>query len=633
MLITGTERSNPYIVGRPIYEPNLFFGRRKLFKFIEDNLKQNVQVILLHGQRRIGKSSVLMQIPNFVGLDEFVFIYFDLHDKTRLPLDNILQSLAAAIVDKLNLPKPESFDLNYAKFFLDEFLPQVIDSLQEKNQKMVWLLDEFDVLNDQSSDSSIESFFPYLQTLISQYRNLFIISVVGRRIEDLTNFKSLFKQAPNQEIGLLEKSAAKELINKPAEKYLKYNLEAIDAILDLTSGHPYFTQVVCHALFLKAEEEDKLEISREDVNQVIDDAIEISEGGLSWFRDGLPISERVVFSAVAQAEKMVDKTINSAIENPLTLLREYGVMATEALSKAPENLVAWGFLDRVENGESRYQIKVKLVRYWLVKRYPLRQAIWELENADLDASQLFELVEEIHQHRDLSISTLYEPVLEINPNHFTVLFKLAEYYLDTKNFEKALKKYERANKIDSTRVNYEYSKLRNRAQRKIISSLIPVARAGMVIFIVIVSGIFLNMMQPTKTQLITERNSELLKVKYKQDKELVDLIKQAKEFYNKAQIDIIAGIKGQNAILTGAKNIRSGPSLEYRVVGKVHTNDRVQILSISFDQNGYQWYEIYDPKSGTKGWIDAKLLTATNPPLNEPRQDIFLLPRDSQTSR
>ena len=38
MSVTSLNLVNPYIVGRPIYEPELFFGRRKLFRFIEDNL-------------------------------------------------------------------------------------------------------------------------------------------------------------------------------------------------------------------------------------------------------------------------------------------------------------------------------------------------------------------------------------------------------------------------------------------------------------------------------------------------------------------------------------------------------------------------------------------------------------------
>jgi flagellar motor protein MotB len=472
MSVTSLNLVNPYIVGRPIYEPKLFFGRRKLFRFIEDNLRQGVQVILLHGQRRIGKSSVLMQIPNFVGKDNFIFIYFDLHDKSNLPLSTILQSLALAINQKLDQLGLSSFadepfsvtsleaslyESNYPKLFLNEFLPKVIDIVAKNNQKIVLLLDEFDVLNNQSSGSLTEQFFVYLQSLINQYSELVLIPVVGRRIEDLDNLKSLFKQAPNHEIGLLDtKIEAKDLILKPVGNSLKYEDDAVTAILELTSGHAYLTQAVCYSLFLQAEEEEKSVITAADVKSIVEDAIELAEGGLAWFRDGLPISERVVFSAVAQAEKVADKDLDKAIEEPLKLLREYGVITTTALSIAPENLVQWNFLERVEDSEFRYKIKVKLVRYWLTKSYPLRQAIWELKDADLEAQKLFDLATEVSEDRNLPLSNLYETILELNPNHFPALFKVSEVYLDVKDFEKSRDNYKRAYKVDPTRADEGY---------------------------------------------------------------------------------------------------------------------------------------------------------------------------------
>ena len=528
MSVTSLNLVNPYIVGRPIYEPELFFGRRKLFRFIEDNLRQGVQVILLHGQRRIGKSSVLMQIPNFVGKDNFIFIYFDLHDKSNLPLSSILQSLAVAINQKLDQRGLSSFadepfsvtsleaslyESNYPKLFLNEFLPKVINVLAQNNQKIVFLLDEFDVLNNQSSGSLTEQFFVYLQSLINQYSELVLIPVVGRRIEDLDNLKSLFKQAPNHEIGLLDtKIEAKDLILKPVANSLKYEDDAVTAILALTSGHAYLTQAVCYSLFLQAEEEEKSVITVADVKSIVDDAIELAEGGLVWFRDGLPISERVVFSAVAQAEKVADKDLDKAIEEPLKLLREYGVITTTALSKAPENLVKWDFLERVEDSEFGYRIKVKLVRYWLTKSYPLRQAIWELKDADLEAQKLFELATEVSEHRNLPLSNLYETILELNPNHFPALFKLAEVYLDIRDFEKALKKFKQADKIDPSRVHEEYTKLKNRVMTKKMGKLTLGLGFSLTITVLLFFGLILVHKQFTHNRQLQADNARLNKL-------------------------------------------------------------------------------------------------------------------------
>lgn len=59
----------------------------------------------------------------------------------------------------------------------------------------------------------------------------------------------------------------------------------------------------------------------------------------------------------------------------------------------------------------------------------------------------------------------------------------------------------------------------------------------------------------------------------------------------------------------GKKNIRSGPSTDYPVVGEISTGSRITIVSKGKeDQGGYIWYEIYDPFSKTKGWMTEQLI-------------------------
>ncbi|NES68983.1 MAG: ATP-binding protein, partial [Okeania sp. SIO2D1] len=430
---------NPYIIGRPIYEKELFFGRDSLFNFIDANLKNGEQAILLHGQRRIGKSSVLSQIPNGVGRDKFVFFYFDLQDKASLTLAEVLEKLATEIIRKLkldrdNLELPLKTDLEpNTEIFSEKFLPQIFENLGGKN--LVLLLDEFDVLSDYNPASAREHFFPYLQSIISNHQQLFIIPVIGRRLDDMKNLLNLFRRAPYQEIGLLDEKSATQLITKPAEGVLEYQQDAIAAILELSAGHPYFTQVICFQIFQEAEAEDKWQVTAADLNTtIVDRAIESAGGGLAWFRDGLPISEQVIFSAVAEAQRIAMKSAQ-VVKEPLTLLREYGVVPTKSLSEAADRLVEWGFLDKVESSElplkkvPRYKVKIELVRLWLLKRFSLRNEILKLGNLSLDSLDA------------------YKQRLRNNPNDFPALFGVAKASLEAKDFSKAVKLYERGYKI------------------------------------------------------------------------------------------------------------------------------------------------------------------------------------------
>ena len=74
---------NPYITGRPLFPNETLFGREDIFSFINDNLAQNVQLTLLYGQRRVGKTSILRQIPQRIAetiTGEFIVISFDFQD-------------------------------------------------------------------------------------------------------------------------------------------------------------------------------------------------------------------------------------------------------------------------------------------------------------------------------------------------------------------------------------------------------------------------------------------------------------------------------------------------------------------------------------------------------------------------
>ncbi|NES18074.1 MAG: AAA family ATPase [Symploca sp. SIO3E6] len=466
-MTSATVRRNPYIVGSAIADPRAFFGRSKLFQFVEDNLQQGEQVILLHGQRRIGKSSVLLQIPNFVASEQFVFIPFDLQNKGKLALSKVLHLLAEAIIkhlklklDSAQLPRESDFATE-PSLFSQNFLPEIYRLLEQKN--IVLMLDEFDVLNSYEPTSSVEAFFPYLQSLLTQHKKLFIIPVIGRQPDDLPKLLSLFKGAPTQRIGLLSREDTEKLIIDPAKDALEYTQDAIEAIVALSQGHPYFTQLLCYAVFAQARTEQKQQVIPEDVEGVVDEAIEIGEAGLAWFRDGLPIPERVIFSAVAEAQKRADLRDYPFIEDPLAILREYGVVQTDSLVQAGRRLVEWDFLDVADTSDllsdttRAYQVKIDLVHRWLVKQHPLKREIWELEKLKPKAQKLYQYATDLEGYELLNNAIpLYEEALSMNPNHFNALFNLAERYLEIQAFGKAVELYKRAYMVNSSRVQEDY---------------------------------------------------------------------------------------------------------------------------------------------------------------------------------
>ena len=73
---------NPYIAGTALGGERGFFGREDVLREVERTLRRPADnAIVLYGQRRIGKTSILLQLQRRLPAPPFVPIYFDLMDK------------------------------------------------------------------------------------------------------------------------------------------------------------------------------------------------------------------------------------------------------------------------------------------------------------------------------------------------------------------------------------------------------------------------------------------------------------------------------------------------------------------------------------------------------------------------
>ncbi len=488
-------RRNPYTIGRPITEPELFFGRDTLFQFIADNLTQGSQVTLLHGQRRIGKSSILAQIPlsmanlaqesTYRDLKEFAFISLSLEGDSRKPLGEVLHELARDSLDQYDflkqrvaLPSIETFARD-PRLFVDRFLPEFRDALGAKN--IVMLLDEFDALGDYNPDvkDAAGHLFPFLQSEVYEHRELFIVPVVGRQLNDLTSLLSLFREAPYREVGLLDARSTSSLIQVPARGVLDYHPEAINAIWELSAGHPYFTQLIGFSLFTQAREENRWVVTPHDVIGIVKRAIELGEGGLGWFWSGIPLPDRVVFSAAAEIPELKLENATYAVPTnweftetePLQLLNQCGVELTEEIRHSVHNLVDWKFLQptgmlrpkvrstTITPRIPTYRITIELVRRWLVKKHPVRREIRdELSKLNPEAESLYEAARADRKDGTTpNVISQLKRALKLNPNHFGVVLELASSLAELGQFEEAIDCYERAYQMDPLRVQDDYA--------------------------------------------------------------------------------------------------------------------------------------------------------------------------------
>jgi len=416
---------NPYVIGNSVGNSSAFVGRSDVLREVLNILRHQKQnAILLFGQRRIGKTSVLRELEAKLPTQgDFLTIFFDLQDQSRRSLGDILQALAHKISDNLSNINP-NLD-NPPEEAFRNWLVNVVSKAIEK-KRIVLLLDEFDALASYDEQQTTNAFFPYLRGLLESIdpEKINFVFAVGRNAKDLNEIAgSLFKGIMTQRISLLKKEDTLKLIHL-AKNHLHWSTEAIEHIWQQTNGHPFITQCLCYTLWYAAYANNPQqipEITLEKVNHAIPDTLEKSESAFEWLWAGLGPAEQVVAAALASAgaEPKDEKQLKH-------LLQDSGVqIIIQELQDAPRILQDWDLIE--ETDEKKYRFRVELLRRWIAENKPLHQAQGKLDALDPEANELYKVAKHFYNSKrfEAAIGSLRQ-VISINPHHVKAHLQLAD---------------------------------------------------------------------------------------------------------------------------------------------------------------------------------------------------------------
>ena len=129
---------NPYSYGGAIADPSGrgFSGREEIFQFVRSAVLARPRTpIIMYGQRRIGKSSILRQISNHLPPDIHC-VFYDLQGKASMQIDQVLYGLAREIAQSLKIPLPEREEANESTF-ITGFLDRAFLALDNQPEKLV----------------------------------------------------------------------------------------------------------------------------------------------------------------------------------------------------------------------------------------------------------------------------------------------------------------------------------------------------------------------------------------------------------------------------------------------------------------------------------------------------------------
>jgi AAA+ ATPase superfamily predicted ATPase len=370
---------NPYIVGRPVRpeDGRLFAGRREEFLAIEEKLQTGVGLVI-YGQRRIGKSSILLHLRERLP-HSLAPVYLNLQQLMANTTGGFLRAVSNEIVKQLRdklmgLPAPLSAD----EFDREPFLSfnQSLDEIERRltpDQRVLLSFDEFEELEQRVKAGRIEKeIFAYLRGVTQTGRGFTLLFAGLHTLEQMTReyWNPFFQSVQTVRIGYLSESDARQLIIDPIAQFpLSYEEEAIDRIVAVTNSHPYLMQNVCHNLVNRLN--DPLQRSNrarvEDVEAVLEKTLET--GGY-YFDDYVwnwsSADERVALSLLAEAGEWAGFT---------TVEKHLG---REAALDATRNLVARHVLqERTDRNELVFRFQIPLSRMWAQKTKPSARVLME----------------------------------------------------------------------------------------------------------------------------------------------------------------------------------------------------------------------------------------------------------------
>ncbi|MCA9934745.1 MAG: AAA family ATPase, partial [Anaerolineales bacterium] len=378
---------NPYIPGSPLRrESPLFYGRQELFDFISENVGEQAQrnVLILIGQRRTGKTSALLQLEHHLPPALYP-VYIDCQSLGVTPgMPSLLNELAWLIADGLasreidvTVPGREAWQTDPTGLFQRKFLPYVQGLLPE-HSTLVLVFDEFEAIENLVQDDILPpTIFPYLRHLMQHSVGLSFIFVGTRRLEEMgaDYWSVLFNIALYQKIGYLSPESAVRLITEPVAPSIIYDDLALDKILRVTAGHPYFLQLVCYTLVKRANSQGTGYVTISDVNAALDEMLSLGEVHFAYLWQRSNQTERALLTAVAH---LIDSDQPFHPEDIVEGLKHYDIhLDPAAVTAALQSLVEREIMREVtEEAKTLYELHIGLVGLWVAKNKGLTRLLY-----------------------------------------------------------------------------------------------------------------------------------------------------------------------------------------------------------------------------------------------------------------
>lgn len=276
---------SPYVTGSPL-EPehghSVFYGREELIAAISRQIATHGNVVLLEGNRRAGKTSILKHLEGRSAIPGWLAVYCSLQGAegdshaVGVPTVEVFREIARSIATALTklhieVPLPNGKTLAAGKPALGvaracregisaespfadlrDYLEGVLAVLEPLNLGLVLMLDEFDKLQEGIDNGVTSPQVPEnIRFLIQSYPKFSAVLTGSRRLKRLREeyWSALYGLGTSVPVTALDPESARKVVIEPVRDRLTFSQEAVDRVIEVTARHPYLMQCLCNRVF------------------------------------------------------------------------------------------------------------------------------------------------------------------------------------------------------------------------------------------------------------------------------------------------------------------------------------------------------------------------------------------------
>ncbi len=345
---------------------------------------ENAEKLFVYSERRLGKTSLIRKVLAELPEEEYLTVYIDLwptdgETSFVLTCAKAFSEAMATTTDKLLFTakaffsrlipsvsanengKPVvtfGFDKRRPDVpLLEEVLAMPAKAAEKEGKKVVIVMDEFQQILEYESDT-VERL---LRSNIQHQPDMAYIFCGSRkhliRQMFMDSQRPMYRSGAHYPLGLIAEDHWQTFIaGKFAETGKSISPEVITAICELTEGHPFYTQHLCHPLWELCETGG--EVGKDMIEQAKDLLLERESYAFMNLWDSLTINARRLLKGVA-AEGAGTQVFSA------DFVRKYQLGSSSNAQRAVDLLLKKDIIDKEESG---IVIPDRFFRLWIISK-------------------------------------------------------------------------------------------------------------------------------------------------------------------------------------------------------------------------------------------------------------------------